>query len=103
MSKPLTIGGGAMPNRISDCRRIAVTSSLTGSRTPRFKDEGHDFRKKTNADFQFYATVVFMRQYLLPGTKPQTSCASEPRWPLDCGLRCMPWSWHLVFYDRLRS
>lgn len=29
------------------------------------KDEGHGFRKKGNADFQFYATVLFVRQYLL--------------------------------------
>ena len=29
------------------------------------KDEGHGFAKKKNADFQFYATVVFMQEYLL--------------------------------------
>jgi dipeptidyl aminopeptidase/acylaminoacyl peptidase len=29
------------------------------------KDEGHGFAKKSNADFQFYATVMFVRQYLL--------------------------------------
>ena len=29
------------------------------------KDEGHGFRKKNNADFQFYATVEFIRQFLL--------------------------------------
>jgi dipeptidyl aminopeptidase/acylaminoacyl peptidase len=29
------------------------------------KDEGHGFRKKANADFQFYATVQFIRTYLL--------------------------------------
>ncbi len=29
-------------------------------------DEGHGFRKKSNADFQFYATVLFIRQFLLP-------------------------------------
>lgn len=28
-------------------------------------DEGHGFRKKRNQDFQFYATVMFMREYLL--------------------------------------
>ncbi len=30
------------------------------------KDEGHGFRKKANADFQFYATVMFVREHLLP-------------------------------------
>jgi dipeptidyl aminopeptidase/acylaminoacyl peptidase len=29
------------------------------------KDEGHGFRKKTNSDFQFYATIEFMKKYLL--------------------------------------
>jgi dipeptidyl aminopeptidase/acylaminoacyl peptidase len=29
------------------------------------KDEGHGFRKKSNADFQRYATVLFMQKYLL--------------------------------------
>jgi dipeptidyl aminopeptidase/acylaminoacyl peptidase len=29
------------------------------------KDEGHGFRKKNNVDFQFYATVTFVRQFLL--------------------------------------
>jgi hypothetical protein len=29
------------------------------------KDEGHGFAKKRNADFQFYATVLFMKECLL--------------------------------------
>jgi dipeptidyl aminopeptidase/acylaminoacyl peptidase len=29
------------------------------------RDEGHGFAKKRNADFQFYATVLFMKEYLL--------------------------------------
>src|SRR5262249_36883175 len=29
------------------------------------KDEGHGFRKKVNQDFQFYATVEFLKEYLL--------------------------------------
>jgi dipeptidyl aminopeptidase/acylaminoacyl peptidase len=29
------------------------------------KDEGHGFQKKSNVDFQFYATVMFVRRYLL--------------------------------------
>jgi hypothetical protein len=28
-------------------------------------DEGHGFAKKSNVDFQFYATVMFMREFLL--------------------------------------
>ena len=29
------------------------------------KDEGHGFAKKGNRDFEFYATVLFMREFLL--------------------------------------
>jgi dipeptidyl aminopeptidase/acylaminoacyl peptidase len=29
------------------------------------KDEGHGFAKKKNADFQFYATIAFIQEYLL--------------------------------------
>jgi dipeptidyl aminopeptidase/acylaminoacyl peptidase len=29
------------------------------------KDEGHGFKKKANADYQFYATVLFIEKYLL--------------------------------------
>ena len=28
-------------------------------------DEGHGFAKKNNQDFQFYATVLFVKKYLL--------------------------------------
>jgi len=28
-------------------------------------DEGHGFQKKSNRDFQFAATVMFIRKYLL--------------------------------------
>jgi dipeptidyl aminopeptidase/acylaminoacyl peptidase len=31
------------------------------------KDEGHGFRKKSNQDFQRYATILFMQKYLLGG------------------------------------
>ncbi|MGB6297825.1 MAG: prolyl oligopeptidase family serine peptidase, partial [Rivularia sp. (in: cyanobacteria)] len=29
------------------------------------KDEGHGFRKKTNIDFQFYSTVMFIKEFLI--------------------------------------
>jgi hypothetical protein len=29
------------------------------------KDEGHGFQKKGNQDFQFYATIQFVKQFLL--------------------------------------
>jgi len=29
------------------------------------RDEGHGFQKKKNADFQFLATILFLREFLL--------------------------------------
>ena len=29
------------------------------------KNEGHGFRKKANADYQFWASLLFWRKYLL--------------------------------------
>ena len=40
------------------------------------KDEGHGFAKKNNADFQFYATVMFVRRYLLD---QDAAGSSQPR------------------------
>jgi dipeptidyl aminopeptidase/acylaminoacyl peptidase len=39
------------------------------------RDEGHGFAKKGNADFQFYATVMFVRRFLLD----QTESSSDQR------------------------
>jgi len=33
------------------------------------KDEGHGFRKKTNTDYQGYATSLFWEEFLLDGKK----------------------------------
>ena len=37
------------------------------------RDEGHGFAKKGNQDFQFYATLLFVRQYLLGGDAAPSS------------------------------
>jgi dipeptidyl aminopeptidase/acylaminoacyl peptidase len=29
------------------------------------KDKGHGFRKRRNADYQFYLAILFLRRYLL--------------------------------------
>jgi len=29
------------------------------------QDEGHGFQKKANQDYQFYATIEFLQEYLL--------------------------------------
>ncbi|MGI8618976.1 MAG: hypothetical protein ACR2L6_07780 [Gemmatimonadaceae bacterium] len=35
-------------------------------------DEGHGFRKKNNVDAQFFATIQFVRQFLLGGPSTAT-------------------------------
>ncbi len=39
------------------------------------KDEGHGFKKKSNADYQFYATVLFVKKYLLGETETPAPAA----------------------------
>jgi len=39
-------------------------------------DEGHGYAKKKNQDFQFYATVMFVRQFLL-GENLQRAAAAK--------------------------
>jgi dipeptidyl aminopeptidase/acylaminoacyl peptidase len=40
-------------------------------------DEGHGFRKKNNVDFQFYATIMFVRQFLLGESAAPQPAASR--------------------------
>jgi dipeptidyl aminopeptidase/acylaminoacyl peptidase len=46
-----------------------MVEKLRGNNVPLWyleaKDEGHGFSKKKNQDFQFYATIMFVKQYLL--------------------------------------
>ncbi|MBV9437134.1 MAG: hypothetical protein JOZ44_13830 [Acidobacteria bacterium] len=46
-----------------------MVEKLRGSGVPVWflvaKDEGHGFSKKKNQDFQFYASIMFVKTYLL--------------------------------------
>jgi dipeptidyl aminopeptidase/acylaminoacyl peptidase len=52
---------------VSESQQIA--DALKKQATPVWlliaKDEGHGYRKKVNQDFQFYATVEFLKEYLV--------------------------------------
>lgn len=47
----------------------AMVAALRKNGTPAWylmaKDEGHGFVKEKNCDFQFYAAILFMKEYLL--------------------------------------
>jgi dipeptidyl aminopeptidase/acylaminoacyl peptidase len=55
--------------RVPKSEADQIVASLREQGTPVWylvgKDEGHGFGKKKNADFQFYATVVFIQETLL--------------------------------------
>jgi dipeptidyl aminopeptidase/acylaminoacyl peptidase len=69
ITKPLFVVSGANDPRVPKTEADQIVDTLKKQGTPAWyllaKDEGHGFAKKKNADFQFYATVQFIREYLL--------------------------------------
>jgi dipeptidyl aminopeptidase/acylaminoacyl peptidase len=71
ITKPLFVVQGANDPRVPASEAEQMVAKVRGNGGPVWflnaKDEGHGFRKKPNMDFQFYATVMFVRQHLLDG------------------------------------
>ena len=69
ITKPLFVVQGANDPRVPMSEAEQMVAKVKQNGGPVWylnaKDEGHGFRKKSNADFQFYATVMFVRQFLL--------------------------------------
>jgi dipeptidyl aminopeptidase/acylaminoacyl peptidase len=69
VTKPLFVVQGKNDPRVpwSEAEQMIATVKRNG--TPVWyvlaNDEGHGFAKKKNQDYQFYATVMFMKQFLL--------------------------------------
>ena len=67
--KPLFIIQGANDPRVPLSEAEQMRDTLKKGGVPVWylvaKDEGHGFAKKNNRDFQFYATVLFIREFLL--------------------------------------
>jgi dipeptidyl aminopeptidase/acylaminoacyl peptidase len=75
LTKPIFIIAGANDPRVPKSEADQMVTALNGQGTPTWylaaKDEGHGFAKKKNADFQFYATILFEQRYLLgPNAAP---------------------------------
>ncbi len=72
ITKPLFVVQGANDPRVPKSEADQIVATLKKQGTPVWyllaKDEGHGFAKKKNADFQFYATVEFIRRHLLDET-----------------------------------
>jgi dipeptidyl aminopeptidase/acylaminoacyl peptidase len=69
IGKPLFVVQGGNDPRVPLSEAEQMVERVTKNGTPVWylmaQDEGHGFRKKENADFQFYATVLFVQQFLL--------------------------------------
>ncbi len=69
IKKPLFVVHGKNDPRVplNEAEQIVATVQKNGTSVwfLMAKDEGHGFAKKANADFQFYATVLFVKQFLL--------------------------------------
>lgn len=69
ISRPLFVIQGGNDPRVPLSEAEQMVAKVKANNGPVWylmaRDEGHGFRKKTNADFQFYATVLFVRQHLL--------------------------------------
>jgi dipeptidyl aminopeptidase/acylaminoacyl peptidase len=72
ITKPLFVVQGKNDPRVPLSESVQIVETLKKNGTPVWylmaEDEGHGFAKKKNADFQFYATILFVQQYLLGGT-----------------------------------
>lgn len=67
--KPIFVVQGYNDPRVPRTEAMQMVQKIRGGGTPVWflmaNDEGHGFAKKKNADFQFYATVMFLKQYLV--------------------------------------
>jgi dipeptidyl aminopeptidase/acylaminoacyl peptidase len=74
ITTPLFIVQGGNDPRVPRTEAEQMVATVRQNGTPVWylmaKDEGHGFAKKKNADFQFYATVLFVKEYVLKGLEP---------------------------------
>jgi dipeptidyl aminopeptidase/acylaminoacyl peptidase len=69
IKKPMMVVAGKNDPRVPVSESDQIVSGLKKEGTPVWymmaKDEGHGYQKKSNQDFEFYATVFFLDKYLL--------------------------------------
>jgi dipeptidyl aminopeptidase/acylaminoacyl peptidase len=69
ITRPLFVVQGGNDPRVPRTEAEQMVARVKRNGSPVWylmaKDEGHGFRKKANVDYQFYATVMFIRQHLL--------------------------------------
>jgi dipeptidyl aminopeptidase/acylaminoacyl peptidase len=69
IKKPLFVVQGGNDPRVPMSEAEQMVAQVKSNGSPIWymmaKDEGHGFRKKSNADLQFYATVQFVKDFLI--------------------------------------
>jgi dipeptidyl aminopeptidase/acylaminoacyl peptidase len=70
ITKPMFVIHGENDPRVPVSEARQIVSAARANKAPVWlllgKNEGHGFARKSNQDFQFYSTIEFVRQYLLP-------------------------------------
>ena len=69
IKKPMLVVAGKNDPRVPVSESEQIVAALKNAGTPVWyimaKDEGHGFQKKPNQDYQFYASVEFLQEFLL--------------------------------------
>ncbi len=69
IEKPMMVVAGKNDPRVPVSESDQIVAALKKQGTPVWyimaKDEGHGFQKKANRDYEFYATVEFLQEFLL--------------------------------------
>jgi dipeptidyl aminopeptidase/acylaminoacyl peptidase len=69
IKKPLFVVQGGNDPRVPLSEAEQMVAKVRQNDSPVWylmaRDEGHGFRKKNNADFQFFATVLFVKEFLV--------------------------------------
>ncbi|HEU4454174.1 MAG TPA: S9 family peptidase [Longimicrobium sp.] len=77
--KPLFVVQGGNDPRVPRSEAEQMVARIKQNGSPVWylmaTDEGHGFRKKNNVDYQFYATLMFVRQFLLGEGAAQQSAS----------------------------
>tara|TARA_R110000772_G_scaffold18400_4_gene51329 strand:- start:11756 stop:13648 length:1893 start_codon:yes stop_codon:yes gene_type:complete len=70
---PLMVVTGANDPRVPASEADQIIAAVRANGRPAWhllaENEGHGFRKKANADYQFWASLIFWQKYLLNGAK----------------------------------
>jgi dipeptidyl aminopeptidase/acylaminoacyl peptidase len=69
ITKPLFVVQGGNDPRVPLSESVQIVEAMRKNGTPVWylmaKDEGHGFAKRKNRDFLLYASVLFVKEYLL--------------------------------------